>query len=69
VIDPRWPSGRGAGSSRADASSRSVKHLIFEETARASLKRGIDVLANAVRMTLGPKGHNAITGVRNERTS
>ena len=34
------------------------KMLEFNETARASLKEGVDVLANAVKTTLGPKGRN-----------
>src|SRR6201987_4090437 len=35
-----------------------AKQLIFDEEARRSLKRGIDVLAVAVKSTLGPKGRN-----------
>jgi chaperonin GroEL len=35
-----------------------AKQLVFSEEARRSLKRGIDVLANAVVTTLGPKGRN-----------
>jgi chaperonin GroEL len=35
-----------------------AKQLIFEEEARRSLKRGMDVLAMAVATTLGPKGRN-----------
>jgi chaperonin GroEL len=35
-----------------------AKQLFFSEEARRSLKRGIDVLANAVVTTLGPKGRN-----------
>ncbi|MGH2535654.1 MAG: chaperonin GroEL [Thermomicrobiales bacterium] len=34
------------------------KMLEFNETARRSLKEGVDVLANAVKTTLGPKGRN-----------
>jgi chaperonin GroEL len=34
--------------------------LIFDETARRSLKRGIDKLADAVRVTIGPKGRNVV---------
>jgi len=34
-----------------------AKQIIFTEDARHSLKKGIDVLADAVRVTLGPKGH------------
>ncbi len=37
-----------------------AKHIIFESEARASLKRGVDALANAVKVTLGPKGRNVI---------
>ncbi|HHH41585.1 MAG TPA: molecular chaperone GroEL, partial [Chloroflexi bacterium] len=35
-----------------------AKQLVFHEEARARLKRGIDVLAEAVVTTLGPKGRN-----------
>jgi chaperonin GroEL len=35
-----------------------AKQLIFQEAARASLKRGVDKLADAVSTTLGPKGRN-----------
>jgi chaperonin GroEL len=35
-----------------------AKQLVFSEEARRSLKNGIDVLANAVVTTLGPKGRN-----------
>ena len=34
--------------------------VIFDVKARESLKRGMDVLADAVRVTLGPKGRNVI---------
>src|SRR3954463_5255909 len=35
-----------------------AKILEFNEQARASLKEGVDALANAVKTTLGPKGRN-----------
>ncbi len=35
-----------------------AKQLVFDEQARRSLKRGIDILASAVKTTLGPKGRN-----------
>src|SRR5215469_9924050 len=35
-----------------------AKQLVFDEQARRSLKKGIDVLASAVKTTLGPKGRN-----------
>ena len=37
-----------------------AKQIIFDETARRSLKRGIDRLADAVRVTIGPKGRNVV---------
>ncbi len=36
------------------------KQIIFDETARGALKRGVDKLANAVKITLGPKGRNVV---------
>ena len=33
-----------------------AKQIVFGEEARRALKRGVDTLANAVRVTLGPKG-------------
>jgi chaperonin GroEL len=35
-----------------------AKQLVFSEEARRELKKGIDVLAGAVKTTLGPKGRN-----------
>src|SRR5687767_8371727 len=35
-----------------------AKDLIFDESARRQLRAGIDALANAVRVTLGPRGRN-----------
>jgi chaperonin GroEL len=35
-----------------------AKQLLFDEEARRSLKKGIDILADAVKSTLGPKGRN-----------
>ncbi|MCL4458723.1 MAG: chaperonin GroEL [Chloroflexi bacterium] len=35
-----------------------AKQLIFDEEARRSLKKGIDMMAEAVKTTLGPKGRN-----------
>jgi len=35
-----------------------AKQLVFDEDARRSLKKGIDILASAVKTTLGPKGRN-----------
>ena len=37
-----------------------AKQVIFDDNARRSLKRGIDRLAEAVRVTIGPKGRNVV---------
>ncbi|MDW8297507.1 MAG: chaperonin GroEL [Raineya sp.] len=37
-----------------------AKRIVFDSDARERLKRGIDTLANAVKVTLGPKGRNVI---------
>jgi chaperonin GroEL len=39
-----------------------AKQLVFDEKARHSLKKGVDVLAEAVKTTLGPKGRNVAIG-------
>ena len=37
-----------------------AKELQFDTDARAALKRGVDALARAVKVTLGPKGRNVV---------
>jgi chaperonin GroEL len=37
-----------------------AKELLFNSDARAKLKRGVDALAEAVKVTLGPKGRNVV---------
>jgi len=39
-----------------------AKQIIFDEQARVALKKGVDTLANAVKITLGPRGRNVILG-------
>ncbi|HLP64018.1 chaperonin GroEL [Flavobacterium sp.] len=39
-----------------------AKDIKFDIEARDGLKRGVDALANAVKVTLGPKGRNVIIG-------
>src|SRR6476469_4410156 len=41
-----------------------AKELLFSTDARAKLKKGIDQLAEAVRITLGPKGRNVVIDKR-----
>ncbi|MCS3795120.1 chaperonin GroEL [Niastella sp. OAS944] len=36
------------------------KQLFFDVTARNQMKKGVDILANAVKVTLGPKGRNVV---------
>ena len=37
-----------------------AKQILFDEEARRALGKGVDALANAVRVTLGPKGRNVV---------
>ncbi|MDU2064183.1 MAG: TCP-1/cpn60 chaperonin family protein, partial [Sporomusaceae bacterium] len=37
-----------------------AKQIIFDEEARRALERGVNALANAVKVTLGPKGRNVV---------
>ena len=37
-----------------------AKQLAFDESARNQIKGGVDALANAVKVTLGPKGRNVV---------
>ena len=37
-----------------------AKQIIFSEQARQALKRGVDKLADVVKVTLGPKGRNVV---------
>lgn len=37
-----------------------AKQILFNEDARRALGRGVDALANAVKVTLGPKGRNVV---------
>ena len=60
--------GRGNNPSKTSTSSnkssnkkvKMAKDIKFDIEAREGLKRGIDALANAVKVTLGPKGRNVI---------
>ena len=37
-----------------------AKMMLFSEQARAEIARGLNVLANAVKVTLGPRGRNVV---------
>ncbi|SEI88425.1 chaperonin GroEL [Deinococcus reticulitermitis] len=37
-----------------------AKQLVFDEAARRSLERGVNAVANAVKVTLGPRGRNVV---------
>jgi chaperonin GroEL len=39
-----------------------AKKIVFDIEARDGIKRGVDALANAVKVTLGPKGRNVVIG-------
>jgi chaperonin GroEL (HSP60 family) len=36
------------------------KIILYQEDARRALERGMDILAEAVSVTLGPKGRNVV---------
>ena len=42
-----------------------AKSIIFEEEARQSILRGVKILSEAVKVTLGPKGRNVV--IENEK--
>lgn len=37
-----------------------AKEILYNVEAREQLKEGVDALANAVKVTLGPKGRNVV---------
>ena len=37
-----------------------AKDVVFGDNARVKMVEGVNILANAVKVTLGPKGRNAI---------
>ncbi len=37
-----------------------AKQIIYEETARRALERGVDAVANTVKLTMGPAGRNVV---------
>ena len=37
-----------------------AKDIAYDTEARGALKKGVDKLANAVKVTLGPKGRNVV---------
>src|SRR6202044_4018449 len=37
-----------------------AKQLFFDIEARNKMKKGVDILANAVKVTLGPRGRNVV---------
>src|SRR3989344_1652567 len=39
-----------------------AKQILFNEKARQAMRRGVDQLAAAVKITLGPKGRNVVLG-------
>jgi chaperonin GroEL len=41
-----------------------AKQIAFEEEARASMKKGVDILANTVKVTLGPRGRSVVLDER-----
>src|SRR5664280_2599575 len=58
--DGRCPSRSRVRPSSQEDSESVAKQVVFDDTARRSLKRGIDKLADAVKVTIGPKGRNVV---------
>ena len=48
----------------ASKGNKMAKQLLFDEEARQALRDGIDALADAVKMTLGPRGRNVVLDKR-----
>jgi len=44
-----------------------AKLVLFDQTARQKLLVGVDQLANAVKVTLGPKGRNVVIEIATAR--
>src|SRR5690606_6561493 len=65
VIRPRRPIDLATRHSSLTTHSRScpmaAKQVMFSTDAREKMLRGVNVLANAVKVTLGPKGRNVVT--------
>ena len=38
----------------------SAKEILFDTSARAQIASGLNILANAVKVTLGPRGRNVV---------
>ena len=43
-----------------DPLTMAAKQMVFSQSARKSIAYGLDVLANTVKVTLGPRGRNVI---------
>jgi len=54
------PSSVGELAERTGKNKNMAKQIIYNEEARNALKAGVDKLANAVKVTLGPKGRNVV---------
>jgi chaperonin GroEL len=42
------------------------RQITFSTSSREKLKKGVDQLANSVKVTLGPKGRNVVLGRANQ---
>ena len=46
--------------------STNPREIVFGTDSRNALKRGVNKLADSVKVTLGPKGRNVILGRKNQ---
>ena len=44
----------------------SAKEIHFAEESRAEIAKGVELLANTVRVTLGPRGRNVAINIRDQ---
>src|SRR5689334_18261329 len=51
---------RAAAGGRDRGDTMTAKHIVFDTTARSRIAKGLDTLANAVKVTLGPRGRNVV---------
>ncbi|KAG6508373.1 ruBisCO large subunit-binding protein subunit alpha [Zingiber officinale] len=56
----RWTHGQGSDARRKLVVRAMAKDIAFDQSSRSSLQAGVEKLANAVGVTLGPRGRNVV---------
>ena len=60
IPEPRRPCSAAMPRPLVKDTTMSAKDVKFSRDAREGISRGVDILANAVKVTLGPKGRNVL---------